>query len=554
MLLLPDNIFWHKTKNLPLRESEVSKGSHKKVWWECSKDHEWENPINVQTKIAGCPICAGKRVLSGYNDLATTQPNISSQWSTKNAILPTEISAGSHKKVWWQCSKGHEWEAYVYARQAGKGCPYCSGKKAVVGVNDLATLKPELATQWHPTKNGLRQPISFLLNSNSKVWWLGDCGHEWEAVIANRASGTGCPVCAGQKPSSPAQTLEILEPNIAAQWHPTKNAILLTNLMVASGKKVWWQCSKGHEWEAYVYARTGKNKTGCPKCSNHTSKPELLISDFINSSIKTTLITHVRTVIPGELDIYIPEKKIAIEFNGLYWHSETAGKHKNYHYNKWLACKEKGIQLIQVWEDDWNRNPELIKRMLAHKIGFSQAKKISARNTQIVNLATDESSKFLEENHIQGYVAGGIRVGLIEKETNQLVAVMVFKTIGGTEKNNLNLLRFATSAIVQGGFSKLLKHVETQFKPQSIITFSDNTVSDGGLYRNNGFIVASKVPADYMYIVKNQRVHKFNYRLKRFEEDPELLWDKNLTEKELAQLNNISRIWDAGKVKWVKVL
>lgn len=170
-------------------------------------------------------------------------------------------------------------------------------------------------------------------------------------------------------------------------------------------------------------------------------------------------------------------EKIAVEFNGLYWHREKVRSNKNYHYNKWLECQKQGIQLIQIWEDDWYQNPELVKQMLAHKLGVSSQPKIYARNTKIVFLENEQAKNFLNNNHIQGEVLGSIRLGLVT-DTHQLVAVMVLKKEGKT----LNLLRFATSQPVVGGFTKLLKHVEKTYKPEEIITFSDNCVSDGGFY------------------------------------------------------------------------
>jgi hypothetical protein len=251
-----------------------------------------------------------------------------------------------------------------------------------------------------------------------------------------------------------------------------------------------------------------------------------------------------------ELDIYIPEKQIAIEFNGLYWHSERT-KPKSYHYDKWLACKEVGIQLIQIWEDDWNRDPKLIKRMLAYKLGVNVGSKIYARKTEIYSPNKQEVDSFLTENHIQGAVDGSVRVGL--RVENMLTAVAIFKLEKEGEDKILNLVRYATSQQVIGGFTKLLKAVEEKYAGfKKIITFSDNTLSDGGLYENSGFIRTKEIKPDYMYICKGQRYHKFGYRLKRFRTDPNLQYMEGLTESQLAELNGLERIWDAGRTVWEK--
>lgn len=498
-----------------------------------------------------------KRSLPYNLSLAFLKPEIASQWHpTKNINLsPESLRVSSGKKVWWVCDKGHEWEATIDKRTGrGNNCPYCSGQKVLKGFNDLASTDPELVSLWHPKNvNGL-SPYTVTRNSNKIIWWVCDKGHEWERKISKQTiQGSKCPFCNGRKLLTGFNDLSTSFPNIAFQWHPTKNnGFLPEEITKGADIKAWWVCDKGHEWEAYVYSRTANH--GCPKCFNFSSKAENELQTWIKEYFPSAQF-NIKGLLPNkkyELDIFIPEKKIAIEYNGVYWHSEAAGKRANYHYDKWLTCQEKGIQLFQIWEDDYKKDPELIKQMLLHKLGKSEFRKISGKKTKIVDLNQKETKIFLEKHHIQGYVAGSIRIGLVEKTTNKLVAVMVFKKEPTKNGTALNLLRFATSSIVQGGFTKLLTHVENLIEPDLIITFSDNCVSDGGLYRNNGFTADRTLKPDYMYVVEATRQHKFNYRLKRFKNDSMLKYEEGLTERELAALNNIPRIWDAGKTKWVK--
>ena len=286
------------------------------------------------------------------------------------------------------------------------------------------------------------------------------------------------------------------------------------------------------------------------KTVNVPSGKDEKISDFI-TSLGLQVEVNVTDVVDGELDIWVPEKRFAVEFNSLLGHSEDAGKTKWVHYNLWKSCKENDIQLVQVWEDEWINNPGLIKRMLAHKMGVNQGDRTYARQSVIVELSTQDANTFLDTYHIQGSVDGSIRFGLVNRE-GVLVAVIVFKVEPGTNAETLNLLRFATSQPVVGGFTKLLKHVEKIYNPSAIVTFSDNMVSDGALYKNNGFVAVKELHPDYKYVTGGERIHKFRYRLKRFRNDPDLLWDETLSERELARLNNLPRIWDAGKTKWEK--
>ena len=265
------------------------------------------------------------------------------------------------------------------------------------------------------------------------------------------------------------------------------------------------------------------------------------------------LRTSVKGVIGRfELDMYVPSRQLAIEYNGVHWHSDANPKMtRTYHYDKWLACRDKGIQLIQIWEDEWNRNPEQVKRMLAHKLGASDERKVFVRKTTVVEIPKKEAEEFLNENHIQGFVSESYYLALWDNEKSEVVALLVLKNEAGTGGKTLNIIRYATSANVVGGFTKLLKHATKAYRPDFYITFSDHCVSDGGLYENNGFVADKELPPDYMYVVGNVRKHKFGYRINKFKADPNLLWEEGLTERELADLNGLKRIWDAGKTRWV---
>jgi len=266
---------WHPIKNGSLTPEKVLAGSAKKAWWICPKgpDHEWEARVADRTSGSGCPCCAGLKV-SVTNSFASLCPALVAQWHpTKNgSITPDQVIALSGKKYWWKCPKGedHEWEVRVADRTSGSGCPYCAGRLASI-TNSLASLHPDVAAQWHPTKNGSFTPDGIVSGSNKKYWWR--CpeseDHEWTCQVNSRTSQrTGCPFCAGQL-ASVTNSLASLYPNLAAQWHPTKNGSLTPDQVVArSHKKYWWKCSDGedHEWDSAIDSRTRLGR-GCPCCS-----------------------------------------------------------------------------------------------------------------------------------------------------------------------------------------------------------------------------------------------------------------------------------------------
>ena len=283
----------------------------------------------------------------GKNTLDVSHPKIAKQWHPERNgnLKASDFTYGSNQKVWWKCPEGedHQWEARIAVRSRGTECPFCTGNKVSIDTNLLA-INPELAKEWHPTKNGTLQPSDFTTRSEKKIWWKCPRGddHVWKTRIADRSAGTGCPFCSGKKVSKDNNLLS-LRPELAKEWHPTKNGNLKpSDFTVGSGQKVWWRCSKEftHEWEAEINSRNkGRN---CPKCSHHTSEPELRIFaelNYVFNNVKTRYkIDNV------EADIFLPEFKIAIEYDGEYYHRGKLkrDKKKNSFFNSL------GIKIIRV--------------------------------------------------------------------------------------------------------------------------------------------------------------------------------------------------------------
>lgn len=192
---------WNHEKNGRLKPEVITAGSSKKVWWKCSNGHEWQATIASRNSGNGCPYCSGRRTIKGESDLQTLNPALAKEWNYERNgnSKPEDYSVNTPKRVWWVCSKGHEWQARISHRNNGSGCPYCSGRYAVVGENDLQTVNPSLAKEWNYEKNNGLMPADVLPNSNKKVWWKCSNGHEWQAAIYNRSNGRGCPECFRKK-------------------------------------------------------------------------------------------------------------------------------------------------------------------------------------------------------------------------------------------------------------------------------------------------------------------------------------------------------------------
>ena len=259
---------WNYEKNRELMPSDVTPNSSKIVWWKCSKGHEWQATIANRNKGNGCPYCSGRFTIKNRNDLQTVNPTLAKEWNYEknDGLTPIDVMTGSNKKVWWKCSKGHEWQATVVDRKNGRGCPFCAGKKVLTGYNDLQTVNPTLTLEWDYEKNGNLTPENFFANSHEKVWWKCSKGHEWQATIASRNNGRRCPYCSNKSLLQGYNDLATTHPEIAKEWDYNKNGnITPSNVMAGSNnKKYWFVCENGHSYSSTLLNR--KKGRGCPVC------------------------------------------------------------------------------------------------------------------------------------------------------------------------------------------------------------------------------------------------------------------------------------------------
>lgn len=271
---------------------------------------------------------------------------------------------------------------------------------------------------------------------------------------------------------------------------------------------------------------------------------------FIETKLKDMLekyninyISNIRKIIPPyEIDFFLPDYNIGIELNGLYWHSEENIKDNLYHFNKFKEAENKGIKLLQFFEDEVKNKFNIIENMVLYLLGKSN--KIGARQTIIKEISSEEVSNFLNSYHILGATKlTSIKLGAFYNDT--LVGVMTFQK----NKKGYELTRFATSIHVSGLFSKFLKYFIKKYPCNYIKSFSDNRVSNGNLYLKNGFKFEKNIPPAYWYTDFNKIYHRFNFRKKYLIK--KYGFDGLLTEKEMVKELGYSKIYDAGKKEWV---
>lgn len=288
---------------------------------------------------------------------------------------------------------------------------------------------------------------------------------------------------------------------------------------------------------------------------NKQSKEEIQLVDFIKSFYKGVIEESKRGIIKGkEIDIYLPDINLGLEYNGLYWHSEKVGRGKEYHLNKMNQANTKGIRLIQIFSDEWINRQDIVKSRLKQIIGVSQEKSIYARKCKIIEIKSDIKNNFLDTYHIQGSDKAFKSLGLFHNE--ELVAVMTFSkprmVLGQSNREGVyELSRYATSTQVVGGASKLLKNFIINYNPKEVYSYSDNRWSDpnNNMYLKIGFNKESQSKPGYFYTKDfKTRLHRFNFSKQNLKKKG--LYVEGKTEFEIMDSLGYARIWDCGTTKF----
>ena len=320
-----------------------------------------------------------------------------------------------------------------------------------------------------------------------------------------------------------------------------------------------WKCLKcGNEFEELLdqnWSSRMHMPARCPVChpldaSVGTSEAEREFAGFCGTC--TEIIENDRTVIaPFELDVFIPSKKLAFEFDGLYWHCDGV-KPAKYHLAKTELCAEKDIRLVHLFENEWAEKRQIVESRVRDMLGvYSQI--VYARKCELRETGKDEARLFQDANHLQGAVESSVRLGLYFE--NELVALMTFGKCRFDKTHEWEMLRFCCKLgyHIPGAAGKLLKHFERVYRPKSLVTYADRRWSTGNLYRVLGFRFIRNSPPNYWYF-KNpslrleSRVKYQKHRLK------DLLpnFDESKTEVENMKANGYSRIFDCGNMVFVK--
>lgn len=357
----------------------------------------------------------------------------------------------------------------------------------------------------------------------------------------------GCPLCAsGGVMTRDRFSYKLDENNITGFDY---SLVDFSDINVRNKKEKILCDQPGHGYFYQTLDNHLRGRNGCMHCAPHGfSEQEKQIVNYIKSK-EINVIENSRDILPSgkELDIYIPNKHIAIEYNDIYWHTESKGKDRYYHYNKWKECHDQGIKLYIIWSDDYINKKSIVLSHIDSILCVSDTPVIYARKCDVQQIDTHQAREFFNSYHIQGFVPSSYYMALLY-EDHIIAAISVKK-----QHSDYVLTRFATAYHVPGAASRLVHHIEKQLDYDYLITFADLTFSHGNLYEKTGWTKHSVLPPDYYYVRDNMhKEHKFAYRKHRFDSDDSLLYDDKLTEKQLADLNGLDRLWDCGKIKYVK--
>ncbi|WP_372456481.1 zinc-ribbon domain-containing protein [Streptomyces anulatus] len=347
---------WHPSLN-EHPPSRYGPGSSRYApWWRGLCGHDWQTSIARRVEGHGCPYCSGRMV--GYgNDLATRRPDIASRWhpTANGSTSPDCVTPCSMFRAWWLCLVcEHVWSASVSSQTDGRGCPSCGRIASARGARiprsgeHLTKTHPHLARQWHPSLNPGRPVEEVGRSSGHHAWWRGPCGHTWQMPVIARTRGANCPYCSGHR-AGYGNDLASLHPDITSEWHPTRNGTLTPDQVVpGSAKAVWWKASCGHEWRTLVFVRT--RGSGCPACwKARSSRQQTDLELALLTTVPGLSLRH-RSIRAGgrwwQCDLVWPGRRLVVEFDGSYWHRNTAGRDRR----KAEALRRAGWTVVRVRE------------------------------------------------------------------------------------------------------------------------------------------------------------------------------------------------------------
>ncbi len=463
-------------------------------------------------------------------------------------VLSDYINTKTKVKVRHIC--GYEYDVTPNHLLNGRNCPSCGG-----GIRNKTTDIFKNEVEKLVSKDYIVIGEYVGVKDKIKIKHVSECDYEFEMRPGDFLRGQRCPKCSRKKAiikntktqeefSQEIKDLTKEEYELVSNYYNNKIHVSIKHK------------SCGKEYEVLPVNFLKGNR--CPHCAFISSNGEEEVFSFIKSIYNGEMISGNKGLIDGkqEVDIYLPEKNIAFEYDGLYWHSEKQGKNKNYHKDKTEKLSKKGIRLIHIFEDEWLFKKEIVKSKIKHILRLNTNEKIYARNCIVKKIDDDLKNNFLSLNHIQGRDMSSIRIGLFRKE--ELVAVMTFSktrpSLGRkSSKMDYELVRYASSKdyLVIGAFGKLINYFKVNYNFNTIVTYADLRWSqESNVYEISDFKLKHKSEPNYWYFKPSEliRYHRYNFRKDNLKNKFPHIFSKEKTEIQMMTEMKYERIYDCGNL------
>jgi len=523
-------------------KSKEYKNNSSKLEVVCPKGHTWYVSLASFKSGNRCPYCyslvRGQKRRLSFSDVRKFFEKEGYQLLSDESEYKTVET-----KLRYKCPNGHYRSITFHNFKSGQRCPECSKykntKHTITDVKEIFS------------KEGYKLLTKDYSNNRQKLDVICPQGHNWKTTLHDFIGGNRCSVCWGERRGlSRRLSYEYVKSEFEKEGYT-----LLTDHYDNIYQLLDVICPNGHSWKVNI-ANFKNNHVRCPKCPTHNSKDEIEIYNYLKKQF-TNITSGDRSLIPPlELDIVIPDKKVAIEYCGLYWHSERTGKDRNYHLSKLKKCDDLGYRLITIFEDEWLNKRDLVLSRLNDILNINSPNVIYGRKCEIEEIPTAEKNTFLNKNHLQGRdIGSGIKLGAYYKD--ELVSVMTFSRNSlsknvHNKKDEYELSRFCSkiNTRVVGIASKLLRYFTRNYDPKYIFSYADKRWSDGNLYKQLGFSYDHDSAPNYWYLDSTNRVrlHRFNFRKSQLK--GMLNYNPNLSEWSIMQKEGYTRIWDCGNIKF----
>ena len=511
----------------------------------CKKHGDFTTNIRKFITGCGCPVCKQEReqqFKDSFEERARKVHKSSEELDYSEAVYVnnhTLLKIICHKKDEFGKEHGAFWQTPAH-HLSGERCPKCYGN-AKYTTDEIIRKFKHVHGDEYDYSNVL------YTDYNTEVEIICKQHGLFMQTPHNHINGKGCPVCRYDKIRDKlAKSTEDFVRQ-AKEVHGDKYQYDKTEYIQAKGKVII-TCPIHGDFEQEASSHI--MGCGCPYCA-HSSFSEAE-EEIANELERRGVIVEKRNrdIIDGkELDIVVPDKRIAIEYDGMIWHSEKFNKDRWYHLNKTIKANNAGYGLIHVFESEYLSNKQLVIDKILHLVGLNKNKKIGARKCTISEVSSSEARAFLTKNHIQGFVASTLYIG--GYYNNELISVMSFKC---NNNDKWELTRFASSGkyIIQGIAGKLFSYFIKQYSPEIVTTFADRrwTLSgDNNLYTNLGFKLVKTLDPDYRYTRSGkEHIHKSNFRKKNL--NRKYGFPMTMTETEMTKQLGYYKIWDCGLFKY----